>query len=186
MFLSLADRDKAAGVERRRAVRRRSASTIAATVGHRRLPDRAAACRSRRWWRSSASRAARDAVELIASGQVQLVVNSPRGRGPRADGAHIRSRRRRATACRCLTTVAAGLAAADGMADWARHPLRVRSLQEYHAASDDQLELDLMTGSGRSLLGRSPSGASRASPAVRSGSDVDMTTGRVGRAAPIR
>ena len=30
------------------------------------------------------------AVELIESGKVQLVINSPRGRGPRADGAHIR------------------------------------------------------------------------------------------------
>ena len=34
---------------------------------------------------------AADAVDLIASGRVQLVVNTPRGRGPRADGVHIRS-----------------------------------------------------------------------------------------------
>ena len=32
-----------------------------------------------------------DAVELIAGGKVQLVVNTPRGRGPRADGLHIRA-----------------------------------------------------------------------------------------------
>ena len=31
-----------------------------------------------------------DAVELISSGKVDLVVNTPRGRGPRADGVHIR------------------------------------------------------------------------------------------------
>ncbi len=84
-----------------------------------------------------------DAVELIASGQVQLVVNSPRGRGPRADGAHIRAA---AGSHRVplLTTVAAGLAAARGMADWARHPLQVRTLQEYQRGiHDDQLTLDL-------------------------------------------
>jgi carbamoyl-phosphate synthase large subunit len=84
-----------------------------------------------------------DAVELIASGQVQLVVNSPRGRGPRADGAHIRAA---AGSHRVplLTTVAAGVAAAKGMADWARHPLRVRTLQEYQRGiRDDQLTLDL-------------------------------------------
>ena len=84
-----------------------------------------------------------DAVELIASGRVQLVVNSPRGRGPRADGAHIRAA---AGAHRVplLTTTAAGLAAAKGMADWARHPLRVRTLQEYQrGVRDDQLQLDL-------------------------------------------
>ena len=32
-----------------------------------------------------------DAVDLIARGKVQLVVNTPRGRGPRADGQHIRA-----------------------------------------------------------------------------------------------
>ena len=72
-----------------------------------------------------------DAVELIAGGKVQLVINTPRGRGPRADGVHIR-----ATALAhlvpCLTTVAAAKAAAAGIADWIAHPLSVRSLQEYH------------------------------------------------------
>ncbi|MEI7591771.1 MAG: carbamoyl-phosphate synthase large subunit [Actinomycetes bacterium] len=73
-----------------------------------------------------------DAVQLIASGAIQLVINSPRGLGPRADGAHIR-RAAGANRVPLLTTAAAGLAAANGMADWARHPLQVRSLQEYHA-----------------------------------------------------
>jgi hypothetical protein len=45
----------------------------------------------------------------------------------------------------CLTTAAAGLAAATGMADWAVHELRVRPLQDFHAGrgarTDDQLEL---------------------------------------------
>jgi carbamoyl-phosphate synthase large subunit len=74
-----------------------------------------------------------DAVELIATGQVDLVVNTPRGRGPRADGVRIR------TACSfhgvpCLTTIAAARAAAAGIADQARHPLSVCSLQELHQA----------------------------------------------------
>ena len=33
----------------------------------------------------------------------------------------------------CLTTVAAARAAAAGIADWIKHPLSVRSLQEYLA-----------------------------------------------------
>jgi hypothetical protein len=37
--------------------------------------------------------------------------------------------------------VAAAIAAANGMADWATHELRVRTLQEFHAA--EQLGLDL-------------------------------------------
>jgi carbamoyl-phosphate synthase large subunit len=72
-----------------------------------------------------------DAVALIAEGKVDLVVNSPRGRGPRADGAYIRS-----TAAThqvpLLTTAAAALAAANGIADWIGTDLTVRSLQEYH------------------------------------------------------
>jgi carbamoyl-phosphate synthase large subunit len=73
-----------------------------------------------------------DAVELIAGGKVQLVVNTPRGRGPRADGDHIRSTSL-SHGVPCLTTVAAARAAAAGIADWVSHPLSVRSLQEYHA-----------------------------------------------------
>jgi carbamoyl-phosphate synthase large subunit len=61
-------------------------------------------------------------------------VNTPRGRGPRADGAHIR---RAASAARVpiLTTVAAARAAAAGIADWARLGLSVCSLQEHHEAT---------------------------------------------------
>jgi carbamoyl-phosphate synthase large subunit len=72
------------------------------------------------------------AVELIRGGRVQLVINTPRGRGPRADGAHIR-RAANTAGIPCLTTVAAARAAAAGIADWAGHRLSVRSLQEYHA-----------------------------------------------------
>ena len=62
---------------------------------------------------------AADAVDLIATGRVQLVVNTPRGRGPRADGLHIRSAAL-AHQVPCLTTVAAARAAAAGIADWRR------------------------------------------------------------------
>ncbi len=72
-----------------------------------------------------------DAVDLIAGGKVQLVVNTPRGRGPRADGIHIRETAL-ANLVPCLTTVAAAKAAAAGIRDWSSHPLTVRSLQEYH------------------------------------------------------
>jgi carbamoyl-phosphate synthase large subunit len=85
------------------------------------------------------------AVDLIEAGEITLVVNSPKGRGPRADGAYIRAAAGVA-GVPCLTTAAAGLAAATGMADWAVHELRVRPLQDYHAGRagrgpDDQLEL---------------------------------------------
>ncbi|MBV8693277.1 MAG: ATP-grasp domain-containing protein, partial [Actinobacteria bacterium] len=81
-----------------------------------------------------------DAVELVASGKVQLIVNSPRGRGPRADGAHIRA----AASVHnvpCLTTVSAARAAAAGIADWGKHELSVRSLQEILAGEQLQFPL---------------------------------------------
>jgi carbamoyl-phosphate synthase large subunit len=81
-----------------------------------------------------------DAVDLIASGKVNLVVNTPRGRGPRADGAHIRLAAS-AHGVPCLTTIAAALAAAAGIAESRTEEPRVRSLQEYHR--DAQLRLPL-------------------------------------------
>jgi carbamoyl-phosphate synthase large subunit len=129
VFLSLADRDKAQGV----AAARRFADLgfkIAATSGtadHLEAHGVPVSTRVAKIGEPEGS----DAVQLISSGEVQLVVNSPRGRGPRADGDHIRSAAGVA-GIPCLTTAAAGLAAATGMADWAEHPLQVRSLQEYH------------------------------------------------------
>jgi carbamoyl-phosphate synthase large subunit len=72
------------------------------------------------------------ALDLISAGRVQLVVNSPRGRGARADGAYIR---RAANVHRipCLTTAAAAVAAAESMVDRSQHDVRVRSLQEIHS-----------------------------------------------------
>ncbi len=72
-----------------------------------------------------------DGVELISTGGIDLVVNSPRGRGPRADGAHLR----RAAATHqvpLLTTASAALAAANGVGEWNGTDLGVRSLQAYH------------------------------------------------------
>jgi carbamoyl-phosphate synthase large subunit len=82
----------------------------------------------------------RSAVDLIANGEIDLVVNTPRGRGPRADGAYIRLAAS-VQGVPSLTTAAAALAAAGGIADWARHGLSVRSLQEYHQEGQTRLDL---------------------------------------------
>jgi carbamoyl-phosphate synthase large subunit len=79
-----------------------------------------------------------DAVTLLRDGKVNLVVNTPRGRGPRADGAYIRMAANLHRVA-CLTTVAAARAAVAGIADRAASRLTVRSLQEYHEA--EQLPL---------------------------------------------
>jgi carbamoyl-phosphate synthase large subunit len=140
VFLSLADRDKPAGlVAARRLVE--LGFSLVATAGT------AAALRADgirvdavvgKLGEGDAS--GMDAVDLISSGKVDLVINTPRGRGPRADGDHIR---RTATAHRvsCVTTIAAALAAASGLAEWASREPQVRSLQEYHRANQLRLEV---------------------------------------------
>jgi len=75
----------------------------------------------------------RDAVELIENGEIQLVINTPKGRGPRADGRRIRLAAT-VEGVPCLTTVAAAKAAAVGMHEWRNSELSVTSLQDFHAA----------------------------------------------------
>jgi carbamoyl-phosphate synthase large subunit len=131
VFFSLADRDKAGGLE----VARQFASLgfdLAATSGTAAMLESEGIPVATVVTKVGESHpGVVDAVDLIAGGKVQLVVNTPRGRGPRADGVHIRSTAL-AHLVPCLTTVAAAKAAAAGIADWIRHPLSVQSLQEYH------------------------------------------------------
>lgn len=72
-----------------------------------------------------------DAVELIASKKVSLVINTPRGSGPRVDGYHIRTAAQRHQ-IPCITTLAAAKAVAQGIAEMKKSPLQVRSLQSFH------------------------------------------------------
>ena len=138
IFLSLADRDKRGGLD---AARRfiELGFEIAATSGTASMLE-AEGVPVGTTVAKVGEVAGVDAIDLISSGKVDLVVNTPRGRGPRADGAHIR---RAATRCKvpCITTVAAALAAAAGIAARADGDPTVRPLQEYHRDSQMRLEV---------------------------------------------
>jgi carbamoyl-phosphate synthase large subunit len=73
-------------------------------------------------------------VETILAGQIDMIINTPYGNpGPRVDGYEIRT----AAVSRgvpCLTTVQAAAAAVQGIEALTRGELRVRSLQDLHAA----------------------------------------------------
>jgi carbamoyl-phosphate synthase large subunit len=129
VFLSLADRDKKSGLEAARSFRDLGFS-LAATSGTAAFLESNGVPVATVVAKVGESGAA-DAVDLIATGRVHLVVNTPRGRGPRADGLHIRSAAL-AHEVPCLTTVAAARAAAAGIVDWQRHGLSVVCLQEVH------------------------------------------------------
>jgi carbamoyl-phosphate synthase large subunit len=72
------------------------------------------------------------AVDLIANGEIHFVVNTPRGRIGREDGAHIRKAASLHHVA-CVTTVDAAIAAAQGLSERHGVLLGVKSLQEYHA-----------------------------------------------------
>ncbi len=72
-----------------------------------------------------------DSVELLASGKLVLVINTPRGQGPRADGWRIRQAAL-AHHVPCITTMAAARAAVSAIAALRDDPGQVVSLQEYH------------------------------------------------------
>jgi carbamoyl-phosphate synthase large subunit len=74
-----------------------------------------------------------NAVELIESGAVVLVINTPQGSGARADGYEIRSAAV-ATDTPCITTVQGASAAVMGIEALIRGEMSVRPLQSLHAA----------------------------------------------------
>jgi carbamoyl-phosphate synthase large subunit len=73
-------------------------------------------------------------AELIRAGRVDLVINTPFGRGPRTDGYHIRTAAA-AAGVPCLTTMQGAFAAVRGieaLREGATEPL---SIQEHHAGA---------------------------------------------------
>ncbi len=140
VFLSLADRDKETGIETA-SLLTNLGFTIAATRGTATALN-AANIEVIDVIAKIGEKEGTTAIELIESGKIRLVINSPRGRGPRADGDHIR----KAAAERgipLLTTASAGLALAKGLVDWRSHTLRVRPLQHFHRKTLTQQRLEI-------------------------------------------
>jgi len=170
VFFSVADRDKRAGLD---AAQRFVAAgfTIVATEGTAAYLQRAGVPVGTVVAKVAAGGAVPravplagevDAVELIRSGRAQLVVNTPRGHGPRADGAHIR-RAARQYKVPLLTTVAAARAAAAGVAERAGRPFSVKSLQEHHGRPDRGANRGADRGANRGANRGADRGADRQS-----------------------
>ncbi len=70
-------------------------------------------------------------VDLIEGGGVQLVINTPFGKGPRTDGYYIRTSAI-AYNVPCITTIAAAKAAIKGIKANREHSQRIKALQDYH------------------------------------------------------
>ena len=137
VFFSLADRDKTVGVEAAAGFIELGFDLVA-TDGTADAFEAAGLTVSQRVGKLSGPDAVTPgeritAVDLINDDKIDLVVNSPKGRAPRSDGADIRA----AAAGKhipLLTTGAAALASARGLSEWLESPLTVKPLQEYHGA----------------------------------------------------
>jgi len=129
VFLSLADADKPAGLVVAKRLRRLGFG-IAATTGTAKYLSRFGLAIDQVVGKVSEG-AGNTAVDLIASGDICFVINTPQGRGGRTDGEAIR-KAANVHRVSSVTTVEAALAAVQGMAEQFGRPLEVRSLQEHH------------------------------------------------------
>ncbi len=133
VFLSLNDRDKPSGLVVAKRLRELGLG-IAATSGTADYLARFGYPVDRvvgKVSEQSQGSIAEDAVNLIERGEIEFVINTPRGRGAHSDGEAIR---KAANIWRVssVTTINAALAAVQGLAEQKLEPLTVKSLQEYH------------------------------------------------------
>ncbi len=129
VFLSLADEDKPAGLVVAQRLRMLGLG-IAATAGTAAYLERFGSPVDQVLAKVQDADGV-TAVDLIAANKITFVVNTPRGAIGRSDGDHIR-KAASLHQVSCVTTVAAALAAAQGMAENYGTTLGVRSLQDYH------------------------------------------------------
>nr|MDT0656436.1 carbamoyl-phosphate synthase large subunit [Micromonospora sp. DSM 115978] len=133
IFVSVANRDKRGMIFPVKRLADLGFEIIATTGTGEVLRRHGIACELiRKHWESGPGR---DAVSLIAAGEVALVVNTPQGSGAsaRSDGYEIRSAAVTAD-IPCVTTVPGVAAAVMGIEALIRGEMAVRPLQELHAA----------------------------------------------------
>ncbi len=131
VFLSLADRDKPAGAKLAKALLELGFELVATsgTAAYLEIYQVMVTNVVGKLGESVAGQL--DAVSLISSGEIGLVINTPRGRGSRSDGYHIRTASNKFKVP-CITTMSAALAVASALAAMAEGSLSVKSIQQYH------------------------------------------------------
>jgi carbamoyl-phosphate synthase large subunit len=128
VFLSLSERDKEASVQPARELAELGFALFTTVGTHDFLLSKGVASTVVR--KNSAEGAGLSAVDIITTGQVDLVINTPLGRGTRHDGWLIRT----ASVQRgipIITTIAGFKAAVAGISDLSNREPAVRSLQKW-------------------------------------------------------
>ncbi len=133
IFLSLSERDKAGSVEPVRDLVSMG-FTLTTTAGtHDFLADHGIASHQvRKHSEGIGADGSLTAVDAIHNGSIDLVINTPLGRGSKQDGWLIRTAAVQRSVP-CITTVAGFRAAVAGIRDLQSKPLGIRSVQEWMA-----------------------------------------------------
>ncbi len=131
VFISLADKDKASGIEPARALAGMGFGLIATAGTARVLAEHGIKTATvRKNSEGPGLFGERTAVDLIASGSIDLVINTPVGRGTRQDGWLIRTAAVQRS-IPCITTTAGFNAAVAGIESLQKDEFSVRPLQDW-------------------------------------------------------
>jgi carbamoyl-phosphate synthase large subunit len=128
-LFTIADRDKTAAIEPARLFRELGFHLTATEGTHRFL--KACGIETTRVSKLGAERP--NLLDAVSNGQIQLLINTPSGR---RSSAHSSDLRKAAIRCKVpyITTTAAAIAAAKGIAARRKNRPKVRSVQQYHVA----------------------------------------------------
>ena len=133
VFISLADKDKATGIEPAGKFVSLGFRILATDGTANFLRENGVACITvRKNSEGTGPMGEKTIVEMINAGEIELVINTPVGRGTRADGWAIRTAAVQRS-IPCITTTAGFSAAVEGIRFLQSGPLSIRSLQEWLA-----------------------------------------------------
>ena len=133
VFVSLADKDKQHGIQAAYDLSRIGFSILATGGTADVLATKAIPCtRVRKHSEGTGPLGEKTIVELINSGQIDLIINTPVGRGTRQDGWLIRTAAVQRS-IPCITTTAGFKAAVEGIKSLQREELSIRSIQSWLA-----------------------------------------------------
>jgi carbamoyl-phosphate synthase large subunit len=133
VFISLADKDKETGIEPAKGLSDLGFHILATEGTANFLKDHGIECTTvRKNSEGSGPMGEKTIVEIINSGGIDLVINTPVGRGTRADGWAIRTAAVQRS-IPCITTTAGFSAAVDAITFLQSSPLSINSLQEWLA-----------------------------------------------------
>ena len=133
VFISLADKDKATGVEPALGFSELGFHILATDGTADFLRTKGIECTTvRKHSDGTGTLGEKTIVDIINAGEIDLVINTPVGRGTRADGWAIRTAAVQRS-IPCITTTAGFSAAVDAISFLQSSPLSIKSLQEWLA-----------------------------------------------------